>query len=171
MSTRSCSFRDTVNGFRSTSSDFPASISGTLWRSAVCEAKSLSDIAAIREDRTHVRYGRRDWDYVIRLSILETEADGGGGRRRWVPLWGAVGVLAGGVRGAGGELRLRVALVPRIGCYTASRTITRNLESPTTLLDTAQRSQTCLYQTVEAAYISTKKEDPGVRNHVCGQIV
>lgn len=62
MSTLSFSFRDTVSGFSSTSGVFPDSTSGTLWRSAVCEAKLLSVIAAVREDRTHLRYGRSDWD-------------------------------------------------------------------------------------------------------------
>lgn len=62
MKTRSCSFRDTIRGLRRTSGDFPASTSGTLWRSAVWDAKSQSDMAAINDDRTHFRYGRRDCD-------------------------------------------------------------------------------------------------------------
>ena len=63
-STRSFSFRDIVSGFRISSGELAASISGTLCLSAVCEAKSESDRAAVRDDRTHWRYGRNDCDYV-----------------------------------------------------------------------------------------------------------
>ena len=62
ISTRSCSLRDTVSGFSSSSGERAASISGTLWRSAVCDAKSHSEIAAISDDRTHFRYGLSDCD-------------------------------------------------------------------------------------------------------------
>lgn len=59
-STRSFSFRATVKGFRRTSGDEAASISGTLCLSEVCDAKSARERAAVREDRTHWRYGRSD---------------------------------------------------------------------------------------------------------------
>lgn len=84
ISTLSFSFRDTVSGFSSTSGVFPDSTSGTLWRSAVCEAKLLSVIAAVRDDRTHLRYGRSDWDYtggagcwLVACSDLGPEEGGG----------------------------------------------------------------------------------------------
>jgi hypothetical protein len=51
--TFSFSFRDTVKGFKSTSGELAASISGTLCRSEVCEAKFESERAAVSEDRTH----------------------------------------------------------------------------------------------------------------------
>lgn len=63
MKTRSFSLRETVKGFRRTSGDVCASISGTLWRSDACEAKLESESAAVSEERTHWRYGRRDCDY------------------------------------------------------------------------------------------------------------
>jgi hypothetical protein len=55
MNTLSFSFRDTVSGLRSTSGELAASISGTLCRSDVCEAKFARDRAAVREERTHWR--------------------------------------------------------------------------------------------------------------------
>ena len=55
MKTFSFSFRDTVNGLSSTSGEVEASISGTLWRSEVCDAKFDSERAAVSEDRTHSR--------------------------------------------------------------------------------------------------------------------
>lgn len=60
MKTRSFSFLDTVIGFNSTSGDDLASISATLCRSAVCEAKFDRERAAVRDDRTQRRYGRSD---------------------------------------------------------------------------------------------------------------
>lgn len=60
MKTRSFSLRAIVKGFRSTSGELAASISGTLCLSEVWDAKSASERAAVREERTHWRYGRRD---------------------------------------------------------------------------------------------------------------
>ena len=60
MRTRSFSFRATVNGFRRTSGEVCASISGTLCRSEVWEAKFERHSAEVRDERTHWRYGRRD---------------------------------------------------------------------------------------------------------------
>lgn len=62
IKTFSFSFLDTVSGFSSTSGELAASISGTLCRSDACDAKLERDRAAVREDRTHWRYGRSDWD-------------------------------------------------------------------------------------------------------------
>ena len=64
INTFSLSFLATVNGFNSTSGELAASISGTLCLSAVCEAKFERERAAVRDDLTHCKYGRRDWDYV-----------------------------------------------------------------------------------------------------------
>jgi hypothetical protein len=55
MRTRSFSLRATVRGVRSTSGDVCASISGTLWRSEVCDAKLERHRAEVREERTHWR--------------------------------------------------------------------------------------------------------------------
>lgn len=63
MRTRSFSFLDTTNGFRMSSGELAASISGTLCRSEVCDAKSVRDSAAVRDDLTHCRYGLSDCDY------------------------------------------------------------------------------------------------------------
>lgn len=60
MKTFSFSFRATVKGFKSTSGELAASISGTLCLSDVCDAKFERESAAVKEDRTHWRYGRRD---------------------------------------------------------------------------------------------------------------
>ena len=60
MRTFSFSLRETWSGFRRTSGELAASISGTLWRSDVCEAKFERASAAVKEDRTHWRYGRSD---------------------------------------------------------------------------------------------------------------
>lgn len=73
--TFSFSFRDTVRGFRRTSGELAASISGTLCRSEVCEAKFESARAAVSEERTHWRYGRRDCD-CIRISIPVSRREG-----------------------------------------------------------------------------------------------
>jgi hypothetical protein len=62
IKTFSFSFLDTVRGFRSTSGELAASISGTLCRSEACDAKLERDRAAVSDERTHWRYGRRDWD-------------------------------------------------------------------------------------------------------------
>jgi hypothetical protein len=62
INTFSFSFLDTVNGFSRTSGELAASISGTLCRSDAWEAKFERDSAAVRDERTHWRYGRRDWD-------------------------------------------------------------------------------------------------------------
>lgn len=62
MRTRSFSFREIVRWLSNTSGDVCASISGTLCRSDVCEAKFDKHRADVREDRTHCRYGRNDWD-------------------------------------------------------------------------------------------------------------
>ena len=55
INTFSFSFRDTWRGFRRTSGELAASISGTLWRSEVWEAKFERARAAVKEDRTHWR--------------------------------------------------------------------------------------------------------------------
>lgn len=55
MYTRSFSLRETVNGFRMTSGELAASISGTLCRSEACEAKLDRESAAVSEVRTHCR--------------------------------------------------------------------------------------------------------------------
>lgn len=55
IKTFSFSFLAITSGLRITSGVRLASISGTLCRSAVWEAKLLSEIAAVREDRTHLR--------------------------------------------------------------------------------------------------------------------
>lgn len=60
MRTRSFSLRATVRGVRRTSGDVWASISGTLCRSVVWEAKLESVSAAVRLLLTACRYGRRD---------------------------------------------------------------------------------------------------------------
>jgi hypothetical protein len=60
MKTFSRSFRATVNGFRRTSGELAASISGTLCLSDACEAKFDNDKAAVSDDRTHWRYGLKD---------------------------------------------------------------------------------------------------------------
>lgn len=60
MRTRSFSFRATVRGFRRTSGEVWASISGTLWRSEVWDAKLERQRAEVRLERTHWRYGRSD---------------------------------------------------------------------------------------------------------------
>lgn len=65
IKTFSFSLRATINGLSSTSGDEEASISGTLCRSDVCEAKLVKDKAAVSEERTHCRYGRKDWDWVL----------------------------------------------------------------------------------------------------------
>ena len=55
MSTFSFSFLATVRGLRMSSGEVPASISGTLCRSDVWEAKLESDRAAVSVVRTHCR--------------------------------------------------------------------------------------------------------------------
>jgi hypothetical protein len=60
MNTLSFSFRATVNGFSRTSGEVCASISGTLCRSEVWDAKFERQRADVREERTHWRYGRSD---------------------------------------------------------------------------------------------------------------
>ena len=55
MRTFSFSLRETWRGLRRTSGELAASISGTLWRSDVCEAKFERARAAVKEDRTHWR--------------------------------------------------------------------------------------------------------------------
>lgn len=60
IKTRSFSFRATVNGFNSTSGDVCASISGTLCRSDVWDAKLDNVNADVNEDLTHCKYGRSD---------------------------------------------------------------------------------------------------------------
>lgn len=62
IKTLSFSFRDTVRGLRRTSGQLAASISGTLCRSEVCDAKFARERAAVRDDRTHCKYGRSDCD-------------------------------------------------------------------------------------------------------------
>ena len=53
MKTFSFSLRATVNGFKRTSGELAASISGTLCRSETCDAKFERESAAVREDLTH----------------------------------------------------------------------------------------------------------------------
>jgi hypothetical protein len=55
IKTLSFSFRAIVNGFRRTSGDVCASISGTLCLSEVWDEKFDKQRAAVREDRTHCR--------------------------------------------------------------------------------------------------------------------
>jgi hypothetical protein len=55
ISTRSFSLRDTVSGLRRTSGEVCASISGTLCRSEVWDAKLERHSAEVREERTHWR--------------------------------------------------------------------------------------------------------------------
>ena len=62
MKTFSFSLREMVRGLSKTSGELAASTSGTLWRSEACEAKFERERAAVREERTHWRYGRSDWD-------------------------------------------------------------------------------------------------------------
>jgi hypothetical protein len=69
MKTFSFSFLATVNGFRSSSGELAASISGTLCLSAVWDAKFESESAAVSEDLTHCRYGLRDCDYKSSVAI------------------------------------------------------------------------------------------------------
>lgn len=64
IKTFSFSFLAIVTGFRSSSGDVAASISGTLCLSDAWEAKLDKDSAAVREDLTHCRYGLRDCDYL-----------------------------------------------------------------------------------------------------------
>ena len=45
-----------------TSGELAASISGTLWRSEAWDAKLERERAAVSDERTHWRYGRRDCD-------------------------------------------------------------------------------------------------------------
>jgi hypothetical protein len=63
MKTRSFSFRATVNGFSKASGELTASTSGTLCLSEICDAKFERDNAAVKDDRTHWRYGLRDCDW------------------------------------------------------------------------------------------------------------
>ena len=63
MKTFSFSFRATVRGLSKTSGELAASISGTLCLSEVCDAKFERDSAAVKDDRTHWRYGLRDCDW------------------------------------------------------------------------------------------------------------
>ena len=65
IKTFSFSLRATVNELRSNSGELAASISGTLCRSEVCEAKLQTASAAARDDRTHCKYGRSDCDYSL----------------------------------------------------------------------------------------------------------
>lgn len=60
--TFSFSFLAIVTGLSSSSGEVVASISGTLCRSDAWEAKLDSDRAAVRDERTHCRYGLRDCD-------------------------------------------------------------------------------------------------------------
>lgn len=53
IKTFSFSLRETVSGFRRTSGELAASISGTLCRSDVWDAKFERDSAAVRDDLTH----------------------------------------------------------------------------------------------------------------------
>ena len=62
IKTLSFSFLAIDRGFNKTSGDVAASISGTLCRSDVCDAKFARDKAAVRDDLTHCRYGSSDCD-------------------------------------------------------------------------------------------------------------
>jgi len=71
IKTFSFSLRATVSGLSRTSGELAASISGTLCRSAVWDAKLDRESAAVSEERTHCRYGRNDWDWrAISTQIL-----------------------------------------------------------------------------------------------------
>lgn len=67
--TLSFSFREIVRGLSRTSGEVWASISGTLCRSDVCDAKFDRHKADVREDRTHWRYGRSDWDCNVLVIV------------------------------------------------------------------------------------------------------
>lgn len=69
MRTRSFSLRAIISGLSKTSGEVWASISGTLCRSEVCDAKFESVRAEVREERTAWRYGRSDWDCVLLVGI------------------------------------------------------------------------------------------------------
>jgi hypothetical protein len=72
IKTRSFSFLATVSGLRRTSGDVCASISGTLCRSEVWDAKFDKHNADVKDDRTHCKYGRRDWDCVyISIALFQ----------------------------------------------------------------------------------------------------
>lgn len=60
MKTFSFSFLETDSGFRSTSGELPASTSGTLCLSDAWDAKLDNASAAVRDDRTHCKYGLSD---------------------------------------------------------------------------------------------------------------
>lgn len=62
MRTLSFSLRATVRGLSRTSGDVWASISGTLCRSEVWDAKLDRQRADVRDALTHWRYGRSDCD-------------------------------------------------------------------------------------------------------------
>lgn len=55
MRTFSFSFLEIVSGLSRTSGELAASISGTLWRSEVCDAKLERESAAVSDERTHWR--------------------------------------------------------------------------------------------------------------------
>ena len=55
IKTRSFSFLEMVRGLSKTSGEVWASISGTLCRSDVCDAKLERQSAEVREERTHCR--------------------------------------------------------------------------------------------------------------------
>lgn len=59
MKTFSFSFRATVKGLSKTSGELTTSISGTLCVSEVCD-RDERDSVAVKDDRTHWRYGLRD---------------------------------------------------------------------------------------------------------------
>ena len=60
-----------VRGFNSSSGEVTASISGTLCRSEAWDAKLERDRAAVKDERTHCRYGRSDWDWFCGQSGIE----------------------------------------------------------------------------------------------------
>jgi len=53
--TFSFSFLEITSGLSRTSGELAASISGTLWRSEVCDAKLERESAAVSDERTHCR--------------------------------------------------------------------------------------------------------------------
>lgn len=71
MRTFSFSLRAIVRGFNSSSGEVAASISGTLCRSEAWDAKLVRDSAAVKDERTHCRYGRSDWDWLCGQSGMK----------------------------------------------------------------------------------------------------
>lgn len=85
--TFSFSFRETVRGLSRSSGEVAASISGTLCRSDVWEAKFDTARAAVKDERTHWRYGLNDWDYTKSVAGRDINDCGGEYERTIVGMW------------------------------------------------------------------------------------